>query len=77
MEYSPNRTISVIRALHINFLLMRYRLNRPQALLLILFWIVLCYIVLVSAARIDSPLILTLIISGALVFIPIYKRWKK
>ncbi|MBR3895822.1 MAG: hypothetical protein IKJ42_02190 [Bacteroidaceae bacterium] len=56
---------------------MRYRLNRPQALLLILFWIVLCYIVLVSAAHIDGPLILTLIISGALVFIPIYKRWKK
>lgn len=52
-------------------------MSRPQALLLILFWIVLCYIVLISATRIDGPLILTLVISGALVFIPIYKRWKK
>ena len=53
---------------------MRRRLNRPQALLLILFWAALCYLVLVSATHIDGPLILTLLISGALVFIPIYKR---
>lgn len=56
---------------------MRRRLNRPQALLLLLLWVVLCYLVLVSAARIDGLLILTLLISGALVFIPIYKSLKK
>ncbi len=52
-------------------------MSRLQAILLILFWVVLCYMVLVSAQRVDGPLILTLIISGALVFIPIYKRMKK
>lgn len=55
----------------------RRRLNRPQAILLVLFWAVLCYLVLTSAARIDGPLILSLVISGALVFIPIYKSLKK
>ena len=52
-------------------------MSRPQAILLILFWVLLCYLVLVSAQRIDGPLILSLVISGALVFIPIYKRKKK
>ncbi|MBQ8361106.1 MAG: hypothetical protein IJX44_04065 [Bacteroidaceae bacterium] len=56
---------------------MRRRLNRPQAILLVLFWVVLCYLVLVSAPRIDGPLILSLIISGALVFIPVYKSMKE
>ena len=52
-------------------------MSRPQAILLILFWVLLCYLVLVSAQRIDGPLILSLVISGALVFIPIYKRMKR
>jgi len=56
---------------------MSRRLNRPQAILLVLFWILLCYMVFVSARRIDGPLILSLVISGALVFIPIYKSLKK
>lgn len=56
---------------------MKRRINRPQAVLLILFWAVLCYMVLTSVPRIDGPLLLTLIISGALVFIPIYKSMRK
>ena len=56
---------------------MSRRLNRPQSILLVLFWVALCYLVLVSAKRIDGPLILSLLISGALVFIPIYKSLKK
>lgn len=56
---------------------MARRLNRPQSVLLVLFWAVLCYMVLVSAQRIDGPLILSLVISGALVFIPIYKSMRK
>lgn len=55
----------------------RRRLNRTQSVLLVLFWAVLCYMVLVSARRIDGPLILSLTISGALIFIPIYKSLKK
>lgn len=56
---------------------MSRRLNRIQSVLLVLFWAVLCYMVLVSVQRIDGPLILTLVISGALVFIPIYKSMRK
>ncbi len=52
-------------------------MSRFQAILLILLWIVLCCIVFVGAQRIDGPLILTLVISGLLVFIPIYKRMRK
>lgn len=55
----------------------RRRLNRTQSVLLVLFWVVLCYMVLVGAPRIDGPLILSLVISGALVFIPIYKSLRK
>lgn len=56
---------------------MRRHLNRTQSVLLVLFWAVLCYMVLVSARRVDGPLILSLTVSGALVFIPIYKSLKK
>lgn len=36
-------------------------------------WAALCFIVITSSTRIDGPLIVTIIISGALVFIPIGK----
>lgn len=55
---------------------MRPHLNRTQSVLLILFWVVLCYMVVVGARRVDGPLVLSLVISGALVFIPIYKSMK-
>lgn len=55
---------------------MRLHLNRTQSVLLILFWVVLCYMVVVGARRVDGPLVLSLVISGALVFIPIYKSMK-
>lgn len=52
-------------------------MTRTQALLLIVCWVVLCSLILVGAPRIDGPLILSLVISGALVFIPIYKKMRK
>ena len=42
-----------------------------------LLWMALCYIVLISAERIDGPVILTLFISAALVFIPVIKSLKR
>ena len=55
---------------------MKRPLNTTQSVVLTLLWIVVCYLILVGSERIDGPLILTLVISGALVFIPIIKSVK-
>ena len=55
---------------------MKRPLNTTQSVVLTLLWIAVCYLILVGSERIDGPLILTLIISGALVFIPIIKSVK-
>ena len=47
-----------------------------QCVLLVLCWSALCAVVLTSNARIDGVLILSIIISGALVFIPVLKAIK-
>ena len=52
---------------------MKRPLSRSQIVCIILLWVALCYIVLVYAERIDGPTIVMLIISAALVFIPVYK----
>ena len=57
--------------------MMRKPLNQTQCVVLALFWAALCYIVLTSVPRIDGPIILTILISGALVFIPIVKALRK
>lgn len=56
---------------------MKRPLSKSQIVCIILLWVALCYIVLVYAERIDGPTILMLIISTALVFIPVYKSLKK
>ena len=55
---------------------MRRALNKTQSVILTLLWVAICYLILVGSKRIDGPLILTLLISGALVFIPIIKSVK-
>lgn len=52
---------------------MKRKITRFQALCFIILWVVLCFFVITSAERIDGPVILSLIISAALVFIPVYK----
>ena len=52
---------------------MRKPLTNSQCVILGLFWAALCAVVITSTPKIDGPLIVTLIISGALVFIPIAK----
>ncbi|MCI1680937.1 MAG: hypothetical protein LKI39_00085 [Bacteroides sp.] len=56
---------------------MKRPLSKPQIVCIILLWAALCYIVLVTAKQIDGPTILTILISGALVFIPTIKSLKK
>ena len=55
---------------------MRRPLNTTQSVILTLLWVAICYLILVGAEQIDGPLILTIVISGALVFIPIIKSVK-
>ncbi|MFR3643173.1 hypothetical protein [Phocaeicola coprophilus] len=55
---------------------MRKPLNNTQCILLTLCWAALCFLVLTSSPRIDGPLIVTIILSGVLVFIPILKAIK-
>ncbi|MEE1232665.1 MAG: hypothetical protein U0L16_05290 [Phocaeicola sp.] len=55
---------------------MRKPLTSTQCVLLTLTWAALCFIVLTTTPHIDGPLIVTLIISAALVFIPVLKAIK-
>ena len=55
---------------------MKRPLSNTQSIILALLWVAICYLILVGNERIDGPLILTLAISGALVFIPIIKSIK-
>ncbi len=56
---------------------MKRRLSKFQIVCITLLWVALCYIVLTSAERIDGPIIVTLVISAALVFIPVIKALKR
>lgn len=55
----------------------RKRLSKSQCVCIALLWGALCYLVLTQAKRIDGPVILMLLLSGALVFIPVIKSLKK
>ena len=52
-------------------------LSHTQIICIALLWLALCYIVLTSAQRIDGPTVVTLLMSAALVFIPVIKAWKR
>lgn len=56
---------------------MRKPLSKSQIVCIVLLWAALCYFVLISVKRIDGPIILTLVISAALVFIPVIKALKR
>ena len=55
---------------------MKKRLSKQQRVCVTLLWVALCYIVLTSTPRIDGPVIVTLLMSAAFVFIPVYKSLK-
>lgn len=56
---------------------MRRPLSKFQIVCVTMLWVALCYIVLTSVERIDGPIIITLVISAALVFIPVIKSLKR
>ena len=56
---------------------MKRPLSKSQIVCIVLLWVALCYIVLTSVKRIDGPVIVTILMSGAFVFIPVYKSLKK
>ena len=56
---------------------MRRPLSKFQIVCIVLLWAALCYIVLISIERIDGMTVVMLVISAALVFIPVYKSIKK
>lgn len=55
---------------------MKKPLSLPQIVILALLWVTICYLILTTTPQIDGPLLLSLIISGALVFIPLLKYLK-
>ncbi|MCS3305574.1 hypothetical protein NXV52_21895 [Bacteroides faecis] len=56
---------------------MRRPLSKSQIVCVSLLWLALCYLVLTKAERIDGMTIVMLVISAALVFIPVYKSIKR
>jgi len=56
--------------------IMRRPLTTTQSVILALLWVAICFLILTGSQQIDGPLILTILISGALVFIPITKSIK-
>ncbi len=56
---------------------MRRPLSKFQMVCIVLLWAALCYIVLVTAKRIDGPIILMILLSAALIFVPVIKSLKK
>jgi len=56
---------------------MKRPLSKSQIVCIVLLWVALCYIVLTSVKQIDGPVIVTILMSAAFVFIPVYKSLKK
>jgi len=56
---------------------MKRPLSKVQISFIILLWMALCFMVIVNAPRIDGPVISTLLLSGAFVFIPVWQSLKK
>ncbi|MDL2212436.1 hypothetical protein LJC72_05690 [Bacteroides sp. OttesenSCG-928-D19] len=56
---------------------MKRPLSKSQMVCIVLLWMALCYLVLTNAQRIDGPVVVTILMSAAFVFIPIWKSLKK
>ena len=42
---------------------------------ILLLWVALCYLLLTRTARIDGMTIFTIVASGIIVFVPLYKKY--
>ncbi|WP_298073955.1 hypothetical protein [uncultured Bacteroides sp.] len=56
---------------------MRKPLSKSQIVCITLLWALLCYYVLAYSERIDGPVILMILLSAALVFIPVIRSLRK
>ncbi len=56
---------------------MKRKLSLTQIVCIVLLWAALCYIILRYSERIDGPVILSLLMSAAFVFIPVVKSLQK
>ncbi|MCC8152771.1 MAG: hypothetical protein LIP01_00265 [Tannerellaceae bacterium] len=55
----------------------RRNLSNTQIGCIILLWVFLCYMLLTSSVKIDFRVIFSIIASGVIVFIPVYKNIKR
>ena len=56
---------------------MRKPLSKSQIVCITLLWVLLCYYILVYSERIDGITVVMLLLSAALVFIPVIQTIKK
>ena len=56
---------------------MKRPLSKVQISFIVLMWMALCFLVIVNAEVINGPVIVTILLSGAFVFIPVYQSLKK
>ena len=56
---------------------MKRPLSKSQIVCVSLLWLALCYLVVTKAKQIDGITVTMLVISAALVFIPLYKSYKR
>lgn len=56
---------------------MKRKLSLTQIVCIVLLWAALCYIILRYSERIDGPVILSLLMSAAFVFIPVVKSLQR
>lgn len=52
---------------------MSRKLSKSQCVCITLLWVLLCFYILVYKERIDGPTVVMLLLSAALVFIPVVK----
>lgn len=53
------------------------KMSLSQIVCLCLLWLLICFYILIKAEHIDGPVILSLLLSGAFVFIPLWKYIKR
>ncbi len=54
----------------------RKKLSSSQIVCIVLLWLLMCAYITTHVKKIDGPLIVTLLLSGAFVFMPIYKQMR-
>ncbi|MCC8096291.1 MAG: hypothetical protein LIP05_13635 [Tannerellaceae bacterium] len=55
----------------------RRKISNSQIVCIVLLWGILCYMLLAYSEKIDFNVIFTLVASGIIVFVPIYKNVKR